>query len=113
MLFLQLLLLGCYLLDEAAAYSSYTADEEVQNLVFRKEERVVDYIKCLAQQSRFNHERYVCLLAALSACNDVYSVASECLEQLADDAGIVTHVLSHNGNGREVAGSSHILHEAH
>ena len=48
-LLLQLLLLRCNLLYEAAAHGTDTADEEVEHLVLRQEERVVDNVQCLAQ----------------------------------------------------------------
>ena len=37
----QLLILVSYLFDEFASYRSHSADEEVEYLVFRKEERIV------------------------------------------------------------------------
>ena len=55
-LLLQFLLLRCNLLDEAAAHCSNAADEEVQHLVLRQEERVVYDTQCLAQQVGFYDE---------------------------------------------------------
>lgn len=71
----QFLALAVDLLDEASAYRADAADEEVEHLVFGKEERVVDDVERFAERLAFDHERDVRLRGTLCTGYHVDSVA--------------------------------------
>ena len=98
----QFLALAVDLLDEASAHRSDTADEEVEHLVFGKEERVVDDVERLAERLAFDYERNVRLRSTLRTGYHVDTVTSQRAEQLACDARRVLHVLAYNGYRSQV-----------
>ena len=52
----QLLALTLNLFDETSTYRADATDEEVEHLVFGKEERVVDDVERLAERLAFDYE---------------------------------------------------------
>ena len=54
---------------EIAAHRANPGNENIEDFVFREEERVVDGIKSLAQEFEFYHEGDVRLRSALSTSN--------------------------------------------
>ena len=104
------LLLGAYLFEEHAADGSDAADEEVEHLVFREEERVVEHVERLAQEASVDDERDVRLRGTLCTGDDRDAAASQCAEELTGDAGRVLHVLAHDGDSGQSALSLHGEH---
>ena len=96
---LERLVLRANLFDEVAANGSYATDEEVQHLIFRQEERVVEYVERLAQVLAIDHERDVGLRGTLCAGNDTDARASQRAKQFTGDARGVLHVLTYNSDG--------------
>ena len=94
----QELLLGADLLKQHAAHGTDTTDEEVQHLVFRQEERVVQHVERLAQELAVDHERDIRLRSTLSTGNHADTGASQCAEQLTGDTRGLLHVLTHDGD---------------
>ena len=105
----QALALAANLLYEAAAHGTYTADEEVEHLVFGEEERVVYHVECLAQPRSIYHERDVGLRGTLCTSDDVDTVAAQGTEQLTGDTGGMLHVLAHDSYRGEPLLGSHIV----
>ena len=109
---LQLLVLRIDLLNEVAAHSANAADEEVEHLVLRKEERVVDDVEGLAQVFCINDKRDVGLGCALCAGNDTDARTTQRAEQFTRNARRVLHVLTHDGDGCQSALGMHGEHGA-
>ena len=112
LLLLELLLLQADLLQKLTAHGAHTADEEVEHLVLREEERIMDGVERLAQAVLLDDERDVGLAGALSAGDDTDTASAEGAEQLAGDAGRALHVLAHNGHSGQTALGLHAEHAA-
>ena len=95
---LQLFLLLMNLLNEAATNGSNTTNEEVQHLVFGEEERVVDDVKCFAEEVLIDDERDVRLAGTLRTSNDADTRATERSEELAGNTRRVLHVLANDSD---------------
>ena len=65
----QVLLLRADLLQKHTAYGTDTTDEEVEHLVFREEERVVQHVQRLAQEPAIDHKRDIRLGSTLGTGN--------------------------------------------
>ena len=98
----EFLPLGGDLSDEVAAYRADAANEDVELLVFRKEETVVDDVEGLAEILAVDYEGDVVLLGALGAGYDADAVAAEDAEELAGYTGVVLHVLADDCDGSEI-----------
>ena len=85
------------LLEELSADGSYAAYEEIEHLIFGKEERVVYGVERLTQILAVYDKRYVGLRSTLRTGYDADAATSECAEELSCNARRMLHVLSHDG----------------
>ncbi len=108
----QLGLLHAYLFEEIASDCPDTCDKKVQHLVFRQKKRVVDGVEGFAEVFELDDKRYVRFRGSLRTGNHAYSRASQCAEQLAGNARRAFHVLTHDGNRREVFLRNSVVHVA-
>ena len=99
-----------YLLDKFASDGAHSADEEVEDVVFGEEERVVKYVQRLSEIFSVDNERDVCLRRTLGAGYDADAASTERSEQFAGYTGRVFHVLSHYRDGSKTAFSVHGEH---
>ena len=100
----EFLLLAADLLQEASADGPDAADKEVEHLIFREEERVVNHVERLAQRFAVDHKGDVRLGGSLCAGDDVDAVPPQRAEEFSGDARRLLHVLADDGNGCEVIG---------
>ena len=107
---LQFFVLVLDLFDEFSAHRTDTAYKQVQHLILRQEERIVQYIQGFPQVRPPYNERDVHFRCTLCQCNDADSRTSERAEELSADARRALHVLSHNGHGGKTALSIHGEH---
>ena len=98
----QFLALAVYLLYQASAHRPDAADEEVQHLVFGKEEGVVNHVERLAQEAAVHDKGDVGFRGSLCAGYHVDAVTPQRAEQLAGNARRVFHVLAYDGHGGKV-----------
>ncbi|CDB12074.1 unknown [Bacteroides sp. CAG:633] len=98
----QLLPLAVNLLYQAAAHGANAANEEVEYLIFREEERIVDNVKRLTQRLAVYYKRNVGLRSTLRTGYHINTVASQRAEQLTGDTWGMLHVLAYDGYGSQV-----------
>ena len=98
----QLFLLTCELLNQAIAHRTCTTDKEIEHLIFRQEERIVDNVQGFTQILFFHHERDVGFRSTLRTSDYTDTVSSQCTEQLTRNTRSLLHILAHNRNGRQV-----------
>ena len=103
----QSLLLTADLFDKAVAYCSNTADEKIQHLIFRQEERIVNYVQRLAQRSSVYYKRDVGFGSTLGTSYHIDTVTSQCTEQFSGNTRCMLHVLSHDSHGSQSAFGFH------
>ena len=109
---LQLLILIVNLFEQLSAHCAHAADKEVEHLVFRQEERVVNGVERLAQMFALNDERDVGLRRTLRTRYHADAGSAECAEELAGDARRVLHVLAYDGDGSQSVLGVHGVHGA-
>ena len=109
----QLLTLTGNLFQQASAHRAYTTEEDVQHLIFRQEERVVNHVQALSETLAFHHKRDVRLAGSLCASNHADTITAQRAKQLARNAWRMLHVLAHNGHRRQVAFQFHLIHGTH
>ena len=98
------------LLQKLSAHSSHTAYKEVEHLVFRKEERVVYYVECLAQIFAVYYKRDVGLRCTLRTCYHTDTASAKSTEEFAGNTRCVLHVLAYNSYCSQSALSVHWEH---
>ena len=100
------------LFQQVAPHLSDASHEDVEYLILRQEERVVDHVDRLRKAFERHDHRDVGLRGALRAGDDVDAVASQRPEQLARDAGRMFHVVAHHGDRRQVVFGGDAAHLA-
>ena len=100
------------LFQQVAPHLSDAGHEDVEYLILRQEERVVDHVDRLRKAFERHDHRDVGLRGALRAGDDVDAVASQGPEQPARDAGRMFHVVAHHGDRRQVVFGGDAAHLA-
>ena len=99
----QFFLLAGNLFDKLASHGADTADEQVQFLIFGKEETVVNHIQRLVELVLVDQERDVGFGVILGKGSDVDAVPSQGREKLSGDSGCPLHVVTdHRDGGKTV-----------
>ena len=112
-LFFQCQLLLSDLLQQVAAHGTGSDDEEVQLLVWREEEGVVDDVERLFKVCPGYNAGDVGFSGTLCQCHDTDAVPAECAEELAGDPRYMFHVLTHDGNGSQFILDDDLIDAAH
>ena len=93
----QFLTLAVNLFYQTAAYRTNSADKEVQYLILRQEERVMDHVQRLAQRLAVYHKRNIRFRSALCTSYHIDTVTSQRTEQLTGNTRRMLHILTYNG----------------
>ena len=98
----QLLTLAVNLFYQTAAYRANTAYKEVQHLIFRQEERIMDNIQGLAQRLAVHHKRNIRFRSALCTGYHIDTVTSQRTEQLTGNTRCMLHVLANDSHRSQI-----------
>ena len=108
-LFGQLMLLFSDLIEQVATDQAHTRNKYVQHLILRQEERIVDYVQCLAQAIERDNERDVGLRGTLRARDHIDTVTAQCIEQLTCHSRSMFHIFTNDRHSRQVVHSDNVV----
>ncbi|CDA21874.1 unknown [Bacteroides sp. CAG:144] len=106
-------MLTAYLIEQIASHQTDTGDKNIEHLRIGKEKRVVYNIQRLPQTAPFDDKRNVGLTGTLCTSNDIDTVTAQRIEQFSRYAGRMFHILSHNGDRRQIPLGKSLAHLAH